>query len=74
MVSSLQQQFMSYWKKQSSGKQITLVSLILAALILTPVLVNWANAPTYAVAYSGLSETDASQIVQKLDENNIPYQ
>ena len=74
MFSSLQQQFLSYWKKQSSGKQITLVSLILAALILTPVLVSWANAPIYAVAYSGLSEADAAQIVQKLDENNIPYQ
>ena len=74
MFSPLQQQFMSYWKKQSSGRQITLVSLILAALILTPVLVSWANAPSYAVAYSGLSEADASQIVQKLDENNIPYQ
>ena len=74
MVSSLQQQFMSYWKKQSSGKQITLVSLIVAALVLAPVLVGWANAPTYAVAYSGLNEADAAQIVQKLDENNIPYQ
>ena len=74
MLSPLQQQFMSYWKKQSSGKQITLASLILAALVLVPVLVSWANAPSYAVAYSGLSETDASQIVQKLDENNIPYQ
>ena len=74
MFSSLQQQFLSYWKKQSSGKQITLVSLILAALVLAPVLVSWANAPTYAVAYSGLNEADAAQIVQKLDENNIPYQ
>jgi len=74
MFSSLQQQFLSYWKKQSSGKQVTVVSLILAALILIPVLVNWANAPSYAIAYSGLSETDASQIVQKLDENNITYQ
>jgi flagellar M-ring protein FliF len=74
MFSSLQQQFLSYWKKQSSGKQITLVSLILSALILTPVLVSWGNAPSYAIAYNGLSEADAAQIVQKLDENNIPYQ
>jgi len=74
MFSSLQQQFLSYWKKQSSTKQVTIVSLILAALILTPVMVNWANSPSYATAYTGLSEVDASQIVQKLDENNIPYQ
>lgn len=74
MFSSLQQQFLSYWKKQSLGKQITMVSLVLAAAILIPVLVNWANTPSYSVAYTGLSEADASQIVQKLDENNIPYQ
>ena len=74
MFSSLQQQFTSYWKKQSLGKQVTIVSLILAALILTPVLLNWANTPSYATAYTGLSETDAAQIVQKLDDNSIPYQ
>jgi flagellar M-ring protein FliF len=74
MLASLQQQFISYWKKQSLGKQITVASLLAAALILTPVLVSWANTPSYAVAYNGLSEADAAQIVQKLDENNIPYQ
>lgn len=74
MFSSLQQQFTSYWKKQSLGKQITMVSLILAAAILIPALVNWAGTPSYSVAYTGLSEADAAQIVQKLDENNIPYQ
>ena len=74
MLATLQQQFISYWKNQSLGKQITVGSLIAAALILTPVLISWANAPSYSVAYNGLSEADAAQIVQKLDENNIPYQ
>jgi len=74
MFSSLQKQFTSYWKRQSLGKQITMVSLILAASILIPVLINWASAPSYSVAYTGLSEADAAQIVQKLDENNISYQ
>jgi flagellar M-ring protein FliF len=74
MFSSLQQQFTSFWKRQSPGKQITMVTLILVAAILIPVLISWANTPTYAAAYTGLSEADASQIVQKLDENNIPYQ
>ncbi len=74
MLTTVQQQFITLWKKQSTGKQITIVSLILAMAILTPVLVNWATAPSYSVAYTGLAETDAAQIVQKLDENNIPYQ
>ena len=51
-----------------------MIALIAAALILVPVLINWANTPSYVVAYSGLNEEDASQIVQKMDENNIPYQ
>lgn len=74
MLVTIQQQFTSYWKKQSLGKQITVASLFLAALVLVPVLINWASTPSYVVAYSGLSETDAAQIVQKLDDNNIPYQ
>jgi len=74
MLTAIQQQFQSFWKKQSLGRQITIVALILAVLILTPVLVNWASAPSYAVAYTGLSESDAAQIVQKLDDNNIAYQ
>ena len=74
MLTTVQQQFITFWKKQSIGKQITIVSLILSMLILTPVLVNWANTPSYSVAYTGLSEADAAQIVQKLDENNITYQ
>ncbi len=74
MLTTIQQQFMTFWKKQSLGKQITMVSLFLAMLILTPVLVNWANTPSYSIAYTGLSETDAAQIVQKLDENSIAYQ
>ena len=74
MFTALQQQFLSFWKKQSLGKQITMVALFLSMLILTPVLVNWANTPSYSVAYTGLSEADAAQIVQKLDENNITYQ
>ncbi len=74
MLASLQQQFVSYWKRLSLAQKLTVVSLALATLILTPVLVGWANTPSYEVAYTGLSEADAAQIVQKLDENNIPYQ
>ncbi len=74
MLATLRQQFTFYWKKLTLARQITIVTLIAAAAILIPVLVNWALSPSYQVAYSGLSETDAAQIVQKLDDNSIPYQ
>ncbi|MFN7037358.1 MAG: flagellar M-ring protein FliF, partial [Bellilinea sp.] len=73
MMVPLQNQFLNYWKKQSQSQRIVIISLLLAALILVPVLINWANTPSYSVVYSGLSETDAAQIVQKLDESRIPY-
>lgn len=74
MLANLQKQFLEFWNKQSLSRQITIVALTLAVLILAPVLINWANQPSYSVAYTGLSEKDAAQIVQKLDENNINYQ
>lgn len=74
MFASILLQFTTYWKKLSLGRQITMTALILAVLILTPVLVSWVNTPSYSIAYTGLSEADAAQIVQKLDDNNIPYQ
>ena len=74
MLVPITQQFTSYWKRQSTARQITVIALILTAAILIPVLVTWATTPSYVVAYSGLSEADASQIVLKLDDNAIPYQ
>jgi len=73
MLVSITKQFTAFWKRQPPARQITIVALTLTALILIPVLVSWATAPTYEIAYTGLSEQDASQIVAKLDENSIPY-
>lgn len=50
-----------------------IITLLLAVLVLVPVLVSWANTPTYSVAYSGLSESDAAEIVQELTDGGIPY-
>ena len=66
-------QLTQFWGKQSNSQRITLVVLIVAAAILIPVLITWATTPSYSVAYSGLSESDAGAIVQKLEESNIPY-
>lgn len=62
MLTNVQQQFMTLWKKQSLGKQITMAALVLSMLILTPVLVSWANTPSYSVAYTGLSRRPATAI------------
>ncbi|MCX6079922.1 MAG: flagellar basal-body MS-ring/collar protein FliF [Chloroflexi bacterium] len=74
MLVPIRNQFSSFWKRQHPTRQITIVALVLTVFILVPVLVSWATAPSYVIAYSGLSEADASQIVLKMDDNSIPYQ
>jgi flagellar M-ring protein FliF len=67
------QQFSTFWQKQNRSQRITMLVLIVALLIIIPVLVIWATTPTYAVAFSGLSEADAGQITQQLDTNKTSY-
>jgi flagellar M-ring protein FliF len=73
MLATAKNQAVLLWKKQSNPQRITLLALIGAGLILVPVLLFWANRPSYAIAYKGLSEADAGQIVQKLDDEKISY-
>lgn len=72
-MASLQQQFTHFWQSQSKAQRLTLITLLLAGLVLVPLLISWATTPSYSVAFSGLSEADAGQIIQKLDEAGIPY-
>lgn len=74
MANQLQEQISVVWKKTPVAQRITLSALILAAVVIVVVLVGWAQKPTYAVAFSGLSDEDASQITAKMDEKGIAYQ
>jgi flagellar M-ring protein FliF len=73
MIASLRDQAAAFWKHQSNAQRITIIALVLAASILIPMLVNWASTPNYSIAFSGLNETDAGQIVQKLQDSGITY-
>ena len=74
MIVPLRQQVTIFWQGQSKPQRITMIVLLLAAAILVPVMLSWANTPTYSVAFSGLTETAAGQITDKLKASNIPYQ
>lgn len=63
-----------FWKNQTPVQRIVLITLVVAAAIMVPVLISWAGSTDYVVAYSSLSEEDAGEIVQKLSESNIDYQ
>lgn len=70
---AIQQQFIAFWQRQKTSQKVTLIALILASAILIPILITWATKTTYAVAFSGLSETDAGAVVEELTALGIPY-
>lgn len=73
-MNKLREQLSKFWSSQSQGQRIVLIVLVGTGLVLIPLFLVWASTPTYAVAFSGLSETDAGLIVEKLDEAGINYQ
>ena len=74
MFTQVRDQFLSVWQHQSPIKRAIIITLVVSASILIPLFVNWAQTPNYSVAFSGLSETDAGQIVSKLTEQGVKYQ
>lgn len=74
MLTQLRAQFAAFWGKQSKAQRLALVALAATALVLIPIFLMWASSPSYGVAFSGLSEADAGQIIEKLEAENIPYQ
>lgn len=74
MLAQLRTQSLTFWQRQSRTQRIVLIMLLVVGVTAIAAFVTWANTPTYAVAFSGLSESDAGQIVQKLTDAGTPYQ
>ncbi len=74
MLTALRTQLLTFWQKLGRTQRTLLLALVVTLLIVVPVLITWASTPTYAVAFSGLSESSAGQIVEKLTEAGIPYE
>jgi flagellar M-ring protein FliF len=74
MFTQLRAQALTFWQRQSRGQRLVLAGLVLAAVAALAVFTRWAGTPTYAVAFSGLDEADAGQIVEKLAADGIDYQ
>jgi flagellar M-ring protein FliF len=66
--------FKEAWSDMSMGRRLMLMaaaSLIMGGFI---ALLLWINKPDYQVLYSGLAQSDASKVVEKLKELKIPFQ
>ena len=73
MLAQLRTQSLTFWQRQSRTQRIVLIALIVTGLLAIAGFLTWASTPNYAVAFSGLSESDAGEIVQKLTDAAIPY-
>lgn len=73
-MNQLRQQLSKFWASQSTTQRIVLIILVGTGVVLIPLFLIWASTPTYAVAFSGLSESDAGQIVEYLNGEGIKYQ
>lgn len=72
-MENLLKQIIEFWQSQSQTRRITMIALLASAVILLVVFLVWANQPSYSVVYSGLSESDAGEIVSKLKEQGVTY-
>jgi flagellar M-ring protein FliF len=73
MLAQVGQQFSGFWKQQSNTSRAVFIVLVALGMVLIPLFLVWAQTPSYDVAFSGLSETDAGQIVTKLQDDGIKY-
>ena len=70
----LQQQLTGLVGRLTLGQKMMIGFATLAAIAGIILLVTLVNAPTYSTLFNNLSPEDASKIVAKLKEKNVPYQ
>ncbi len=70
----MQQQVAGVFHRLSTGQKAVIGGVTLAALAALVGLVTMVNRPSMGVLFGNLSPQDASQIVEKLKEKEIPYE
>jgi flagellar M-ring protein FliF len=73
-MANLFTQIRQFWERLKPVQRIVLIAVTVVLLVAVPLLITWATAPTYSVAFANLSETDSASIVDKLKASNINYQ
>ncbi|GHC26173.1 flagellar basal-body MS-ring/collar protein FliF [Aidingimonas halophila] len=68
-------QMLTRLQEQLRGNPLVPLLIVVAAVIAIIVaLILWAQSPDYRVLYSNLAESDGGQIIDELDQREIPYQ
>ncbi|HEY66045.1 MAG TPA: flagellar M-ring protein FliF [Caldilineae bacterium] len=72
-MESIRQQVLDWWQNLERWQQFVAIGLGVVGLTMALYLIALAQAPEYAVAFSGLTEQDAAEIVEALKKSNVPY-
>lgn len=62
-----------FWDKQSKKKRITMISVLVGVLLVAIVTVLILNMKTYAILYSGITQEEATEVIQKLSTDGVDY-
>lgn len=62
-----------FWEKQSKKKRITLIGTLAGILLVAMITVLILNMKTYTVLYSGISQEEATEVIQRLSTDGVDY-
>lgn len=68
------QNIQQFLNRLTLGQKVALGGVLLGGLTLLIAISMWAGQPNYALLFGNLEPTDASQIVESLEEQGIKYQ
>lgn len=61
------------WSKLGINQRLSLIMLVIVLLGLMTGVYMWSSKPEFALLYSGVEQADASLILEKLRDSDIPY-
>jgi flagellar M-ring protein FliF len=64
----------SFLQRLSFGQKVMIVGVTLASIAAIVALVTFVNRPSFGMLFTNLRPEDASKVVEKLKEKNVPYQ
>ncbi|MFZ5568758.1 MAG: flagellar basal-body MS-ring/collar protein FliF [Thermodesulfobacteriota bacterium] len=68
------QQVFNIYRRMPLSRKIGMGAMLVLLLAAFAAMFFWANRIDFQTAYSGLTQEDAAKIVEKLKEQNIPYE
>ncbi len=68
------QNFQQLWGRMGLIQRVLLLGVLLGCIGAVALLAGWARKPDMALLYSGLAPEEAARIVEKINDEDIPYE